>query len=314
MSGTLDRVDTRNDTAGLPDGLIEAIEADGGLWAASDHYLDAPMVVATAREVHARALRLDFRDLALLRDLPEVRYLHLRSDGRPDLTPVASLGGLRALIVETSALRGDLDPFAFPDLAWLLLSLGGKGGQAMLPLLRQGHPGLRHLQLVEVPFRSVEEGAAPFPNLAHLRISFADRLREVGDLRGAAGSLRGLELSLTQMRSLAGIEILDRLEALSMMGGYVADLSPLAALPSLRYASLDTVPGVGLEPLRGHPGIRMLALSLVTDPDLAVLDTLPGLVAVARGPRLSGEPPFPDQRRLPPDDPLRMEWQRATRG
>jgi hypothetical protein len=314
MRGTFARVDTATDSAGLPVSLLEAIDADGGLWAAGDHYTDGPTVVGEVRRVRARALRLDFRDLAILRDLPDVRYLHLRSDGRPDLAPVASLRQLRALIVETSALRGDLDPLDFPELRWLSLSLGGKGGRALLPSVQRGHPGLRHLQLVEVPFRTIEEAASGFPELEHLRIAFADRLRAVGDLRAVASSLRGIVLNLTQLRSLDGIEGLQRLETLSIMGGQVSDVAPIAAMPSIRYLSLDTVPGVSLEPLRGHENIRLLALSLVTDPDLAVLETLPGLIAVSRGPRLAAETRWPDQRRQPHDDPLHREWRRAIAG
>jgi hypothetical protein len=51
----LTRVDLTEDTAGLPPSLIAAIEADGG---------------ACGRR--ATALRLDFRDLALLETLPGV--------------------------------------------------------------------------------------------------------------------------------------------------------------------------------------------------------------------------------------------------
>src|SRR5439155_4721404 len=101
----LERVDLARDSRpGLPPSLIDAIEADGGLWYAGDYYTDAASVVARAREVNALALRLDFRDLSLLEELPNVRYLHLRSDGRPPLDPVAGLKKLRALILGVSAL------------------------------------------------------------------------------------------------------------------------------------------------------------------------------------------------------------------
>jgi len=58
----LERVDFGTDARpGLPPSLVDAIEADGGLWYASDSYTDAGAVVARAREVNALALRLDFR-------------------------------------------------------------------------------------------------------------------------------------------------------------------------------------------------------------------------------------------------------------
>src|SRR5688500_8227780 len=94
----LAQVDLTRDTAGLPPSLIAAIEADGGLWWAGDAYTTADEVVETAHRVGARALRLDFRDLTLLERLPNVRYLHLRSDGRPRVDAVAALPELKALI------------------------------------------------------------------------------------------------------------------------------------------------------------------------------------------------------------------------
>ncbi len=89
--------------------MLDAIEADGGLWAAGDWYTDPPDIVAQAKAAGAVALRLDCRDLAFLDELPDVRYLHVRTDGRPPLEPVASLRGLRALILEVGSLRGTLD-------------------------------------------------------------------------------------------------------------------------------------------------------------------------------------------------------------
>ena len=86
----LTRVDLTRDTAGLPPSLTAAMEVDGGLWSAGDAYTTAEDVVETAQRVGALALRLDFRDLTLLKALPGIRYLHLRSDGRPRLDAVAA--------------------------------------------------------------------------------------------------------------------------------------------------------------------------------------------------------------------------------
>jgi len=313
----LERVDLAKDSRpGLPPSLIDAIEADGGLWYAGDYYTDAASVVARAREVNALALRLDFRDLSLLEKLPKVRYLHLRSDGRPPLEPLAGLKKLRALILGVSALRGELDLAAFPQLRWLYGSLGGKGGEALRESLSRGHPRLEHLSLTEVRARTLDELLHGFPRLRHLRVHFADHLRTLGDLGPVARTLRGLDLDfLVGFRSLDGIEVLKRLEMFRIHGGKATDLTPLAALPSLRYAELDTGPGVAsLEPLRDHPKLRMLALSLVQDGDLSPLATMPELVAVGRGPRLVGEPPFPDLVELPRDHPFRQEFRRAVYG
>ena len=312
----LERVDFGSDARpGLPPSLVDAIEADGGLWYAGDYYTDAASVVARAREVKAVALRLDFRDLSLLEELPNVRYLHLRSDGRPPLGPVAGLTKLRALILGVSALRGELDLAAFPQLRWLRASLGGKGGTALRESLNDGHPRLEHLSLTEVRDRTLDELVHGFRRLRHLRIHFADHLRTVGDLGPVARTLRGLDLDFTGLRSLDGIGALQKLEMFRIHGGKVTDLQPLGALPSLRYAELDTGPGIAsLEPLRGHPQLRMLALGLMQDGDLSPLASMPELVAVGRGPRLAGEPPFPDLAVLPRDHPFRTEFRRAVYG
>lgn len=311
----LERVDPVTDSGGLPGSLLDAIEADGGLWSASDAYTDAERVVERAREVGAVALRLDFRDLSLLQHMPATRYLHLRSDGMPRLDPVSTLSGLRALIVETSALRGEWDPFSFPDLRWLRLSLGGKGGKAVQESLERGHPRLEHLSLTEVPSRMLGELIGAFPRLRHARVHFADRLRTLGPLGSVAATLRGLDLDITAIRSLEGIEVLQGLRALRVHGGRVTDLGPLRALTGLRFAHLDTGVGIAsLEPLRDHPSLRILAISLIQDGDLAPLTTMPQLAAVGRGPRLVGEPPLPDLWALAREDPLRREWHRAMRG
>ena len=312
----LERVDFTTDARpGSPPSLVDAIEADGGLWYAGDYYTDAASVVARAREVNARALRLDFRDLSLLEELPNVRYLHLRSDGRPPLGPVAGLTKLRALILGVSALRGQLDLATFPQLRWLHASLGGKGGEALRESLGRGHPRLEHVSLTEVRDRALDELVHGLPCLRHLRVHFADHLRTLGDLGPVARTLRGLDLDFTGLRSLDGIEVLRKLEMFRLHGGKVTDLQALAALRSLRYAELDTGPGIAsLEPLRDHPNLRMLALSLIQDGDLSPLATMPELVAVGRGPRFVGEPPFPDLDALSRHDPFRTEFRRAVYG
>jgi hypothetical protein len=312
----LERLDLAKEPANsLPPSLVDAIEAEGGLWYAGDYYTDAASVVARAREVGAVALRLDFRDLSLLEELPKVRYLHVRSDGRPNLEPVTRLSGLRALILSVPALRGELDLRTFPQLRWLSASLGGAGGRALQDSLAGGHPRLEHLRLSRAPVRTLAELARGFPQLRYLRVYSSERLRTLGELRPVAGTLAGLELFLTGIKSLDGIEVLQDLEALVLYGGKVTDLRPLAALRSLRYAELESGPGIAsLEPLREHPKLRMLALGPVQDGDLSPLASLPELVAVGRGARLVGEPPWPDLAKLPRDHPLRREFARAVYG
>ena len=240
--GTVDglrRDDPSYVSRNLPPTLATEVEAEGGLWWASDHYLEADQVVEEVHRLGVTALRLDFRDLSLLKELPQIRHLYVCSDGRPLLDPVASLTGLRSLLLLTSALRGDLDPLAFPDLRWLRLSLGGKGGAAVLPSIQRGHPGLEHLEVKETKVRTVAELVAGFPRLRHVRVSWADHLRALGDLTPVASTLTGLSLVLTGIRSLDGIEALTHLEELTVVGGRVSDLSPVEALPALRRTDLQ---------------------------------------------------------------------------
>jgi hypothetical protein len=210
---------------------------------------------------------------------------------------------------------GELDLTAFPQLRWLSGSLGNKGGEALRESLSHGHPRLEHLSLTEVRDRTLDELVHGFPRLRHLRVHFADHLRTLGDLVPVARTLRGLDLDFTGLRSLDGIGALRKLDMFRLHGGKVTDLQPLAALRSLRYAKLDSGPGVAsLEPLRGHPKLRMLALSLIQDEDLSPLTSMPELVAVGRGPRLVGDPPFPDLAALPRNHPFRAEFRRAVYG
>jgi hypothetical protein len=308
----LTRVDTGADYD-LPPSLLERVEAAGGLWYAGDAYTTAVEVITAARRVGAVALRLDFRDLSLLESLPETRYLHLRSDGRPPLDPVAHLRHLQALMLDTGAHRGRLDPLGFPELRWLRLGLGGKGGAAMLTAIERGHRHLEWLAFTEVKARTATELCAGFPRLRVLRIHFADYLRELGRLAEATPHLEKLSLDLTGIRSLAGLEDLTQLETLFVHGGRVTDLEPLGRLPRLRYAQLELSRLTSIEPLRGHPSLRMLFFNLPEGPDLSVLDSIPGLVAVRSTRPFDHRGRWSDLHAIGRDHPLRLEWSRFMR-
>ena len=308
----LRRVDLATEGS-LPASLEAAIDVDGGLWEAGDYYTDPAEIVDAALRVGAVALRLDVRDLSLLEQLPDVRYLHVRSDGRPVLDPIAGLRGLRALLLDTSALRGELDPLAFPELRWLRVGLGGKGGARVLPSIVRGHAALEWLALRETRARSVEELVGAFPSLRRISIHFADYIARLGHLGATTPRLTGINLWLTQLASLDGIEALPELEMLSVVGGQVRDLSPVAAARRLRYARLLVPRTDSIEPLAGHPALRMLELGIGRQPSTAVLDSIPGLVAVGRGRGFEGPISQADLFELPRDDPLRIEWVRESR-
>jgi hypothetical protein len=294
----LKRVDLATDTSGLPPSLIDAIEADGGLWQAGDAYTSADEVIATARRVGARALRLDFRDLSLLGQLPDIRYLHLRSDGRPVLDPVATLTGLRALIIDTGAQRGELDPFSLPELRWLKVGVGGKGGAMMLSALKRGHPALQWLALSETRARTAAELCQGLPSLRSVRIHLADYLHELGPIADFTPNLEKISLYLTAIRSLAGLERLARLHMLSVVGGRISDVTPIAGSRGLRYLQLEMPRLESIEPLRAHASLRMALIRLAPTADASVLDSMPHLI------RVPG---------LDKDDPLRAEWLRVMR-
>jgi Leucine-rich repeat (LRR) protein len=256
-------------------------------------------------------LRLDVHDLAPLERLPGIRYLHVRSDGRPPLDPIASLTGLRALIIETSALRGDLDPLAFADLRWLRIGLGGKGGAAVLPAIQRGHPSLEWLAVGgEIKARVATDFCAGFPNLRVLHIGCSE-LRELGDLAAAAPKLEKVALDFTQIATLDGLSGLQQLETLELRGGRVRDLGPLRSLRRLRYARLELTDLESFEPLRDHPALRMVMLWRGQEPDHSVLASIRGLKAVRLGKGFERWVLWPGLGELPVDDPLRVEWSRA---
>ncbi len=310
----LRRIDLADDTGGLPWSLLDAIKADGGMWFGGDWYTDPEELVAQAHVAGALALRLDCRDLAFLDRLPDLRYLHLRTEGRPPLEPIASLRQLRALIIEVGSLNGTLDLASFPGLRWLRINLGGKGGQAMLPTMAAGHPGLEWLAVSESRSAAVDDVIAPFPSLRAFTIRNADRIRRLGRIDDAGPGLRMLDVEVVGLRSLEGLEGAPGIEALSVWSSPVRDIAPVRALRSLRGARLWTPGLVSIEPLRGLPDLRFLDLVVDGEPDRAVLDSLPSLVAVDRGRQSAAPLPWPELRALESTHPLREEWARLRLG
>jgi hypothetical protein len=222
----------------LPADLMEEVEAGGGFWFGGSYYHSEQQVIEGVAEHGVRSLRLGFSDVAFLRDVSDLRHLWLESDGIVDAGSIGDLPGLRALLLDVRGLRGVLDPFALEDLRWFRAGLGGKGGAMLLPAIERGHPRLTYLSVRETKARTVGELVAGFPALEELRISYADRLRSLGDLAPVAGSLKRLSLHMTQLRSLGGIEVLERLEELTVYAGPLADVSALEALPALRRTDL----------------------------------------------------------------------------
>ena len=305
-----ERVELTTFPGGWPGSLIRAIEDDGGgVWRTGDYYVEPDRIIERVRDVGTRGLRLDARDLSFLVRLPELRFLWLATDGRPVLDPIASLANLEALLIHAGGMRGALDPFALVRLRWLRVSLGGTVGRTIADRLGAGHRNLEWLSVTEVPHRSIAEIVAGFPSLRHARIHFADHLRGPGDLAPVAATLRGLEADITGLRSLDGLEALGELEVLSLAPIPEGSLETVAEMPSVRYANLLRR-DMSIEPLRGHPGIRMIWLTDVTPDALAVLETMPQLIAVG-GTAPGTSMPWADLRT---HEEARAEWFGAIRG
>ena len=294
------------------DASVQAqIEAAGGMWRAGDYYADPETIVATARANGVRALRLDARDLGFLADLPQLEFRELRSDGRANLDPVASLPNLRALLINHSALTGTISLDSHPRLEWLAIKLSGRGGRENLPRFLAGHPGIRHLRLSEVSFTALADFADAFPSLVTLSIHGGERMRSVGDVSSWAGSLERLWMTWVRLRSFDGVEALRRLRCFGASFSRVKTIAPLAELPSLALLSiLDGLPS--LAPLSGKRGLRIARLSMPDDGDLAPLRTWPDLVGLVGRKFLGDDVPVPYLEDLPAEHPLRLEWFEAT--
>jgi hypothetical protein len=221
----------------------------------------------------------------------------------PILDPLACLTGLEGLLLEVRGMRGTFDPLSLPALRWLRIRLGGTLGNALAEQLEDGHAELQWLGLSDVPCTTVTDVVAHLPRLRHLRLGFADHLRSLGDLAPVAGSLRGLELDIIGITTMAGIEVARSLERFALLGSPV-DLGPLADLPDLRYAAIQSA-GTDLAPLRGHPGLRMMWLRDLGPSERAILETMPSLVAVGAG---GAHEAMPWANLQDKDEPHREEW------
>lgn len=222
----------------LPEALVVEAEANGGFWFGGSSYHTEQQIIEGAHEHDVRSLRLVFRDVTFLTEVPNLQHLWLQSDSWVNVASFPALPGLRALLLDVKSLRGEFDPFNFEELRWFKAGLGGKGGAMLLPVIERGHPCLTFLSVRETKARTLAEIVSGFPALQEVRIAYADRLRSLGDLRPVADTLKSLTLHMTKIESLEGIEVLTHLEDLVIFGGPLSDLSPLEGLPGLNHTDL----------------------------------------------------------------------------
>ncbi|QXT40775.1 leucine-rich repeat domain-containing protein [Gymnodinialimonas ceratoperidinii] len=109
-------------------------------------------------------------------------------------------------------------------------------------------------------------------------------MTEVTDLDGLAAfpNLEVLHAQYLEPQSFAPVAGLARLRELAVGSAGLDDLSFVAQMPALhRLLVVNSVQGLDLSPLAGHPGLRALDLRASDGMDLRPLLTLPNLQEVA---------------------------------
>jgi Leucine-rich repeat (LRR) protein len=101
---------------------------------------------------------------------------------------------------------------------------------------------------------------------------------ENGDLTTSdVGHLVSLDLTRSDISSLAGLEDLVFLEAVTLTENQVDDLGPLSAVRNLRHLDADHNQVTDLRPLRGLRSLTFLDLAYNHLSDVSVLSSLPSL-------------------------------------
>jgi Leucine-rich repeat (LRR) protein len=233
------------------------------------------------------------------RELPELReLLFIESPLMPDAGSMDNLTGLESLYAAGahSDVRIALDRLPVNSL-WQL-SIPRWATQSVLPLAKL--TGLRQLSVEMYPVDSVEP-VSELHNLTYLRISHGKgwaslrscvQLEEAHliDVRMANlrrwntwKRLRHLVLTGSGLKSLAGIEAMERLETLTLIMITAQDLSPIRELPNLREVTFRYVRGCrDLSGLAGLPELRRLTIdqAVGSDRDIVHIETLKPLAAL----------------------------------
>ncbi len=222
-----------------------------------------------------KELDLGFNPLAHLRPLAALAALDsLNLDGAAlDLTPLASLAGLRRLSVRHNLLD-DLRPLAaLTGLTELdigdnhIRDLGPLAGLTRLEVLRADRNGiadlwpLASLADLEALYLGVNRvrDLQPLAGLERLRMLRLDgnRLSELHPLSGLKG-LADLDLSSNAVGNLGALAGLDGLRRLDMRGTAVGDLRPLRGLASLAWVHVGGSRIEDLSPLDGLEGLTVV--------------------------------------------------------
>lgn len=217
-------------------------------------------------------------DVGFLRELPGLREVRLLGSFEDD-TAVAGIDTLEVLWLQTGSQRA-LDLRGLPRLRDLLVSwarpVDGVDGLALL----------RELEVHDFRGSSLRWLGAK-PELRFLRIDTSRRHRfDVSGIEGCTG-LERLWVNGGTIEGSRAFAALVRLRELALHGAKVPDLSFVSALPALAELELESVGSLAsLQPLRGHPGLRSVAITgstTVEDGDLSPLTTMPRLVSAPIG-------------------------------
>lgn len=278
--------------------------AAGGQWVAFG-MPDPDELVAEIRAKDVRSLHTYHRDLAFLREVPQLEFLTL-SDPQ-DVAPVHDLPRLRSLSM-SGTWGGRLDFTRMPNLRsfWALETPKDGGG---IDTLRAGHPSLESLAIG----RNRSEDLTPFAALRLRSLGISGGLRSLDGASALAETLVRLSLdSAPNLVSLAGIDQLQNLQVVQIDGlRHITTVEWAARLPNLRLLDVFDQKAVeSLGPLRGHPSLEFITFGRVKDLDLEPLTQVPHLKLILTGPyrwnRDLAE--FPYMHNLPADHPARAEY------
>lgn len=278
----------------------------GGEWIA-DPWAEPSEVIAEARARGVRALKTPGKDIAFVRQLPELEFLSLGDCG--DVSPALELSRLRGF--QAASWDGTIDANAWPMLERFAAGEPPRDGGGVETAY--SHPRLRSLGLGR--FLGTDLAPITAPRLEELNLA-ASRLESLSGIEQHADTLELLSLdSVPKLASLRGVEALARLEVLAIEGArLVTTLEDAAKAPALRLLDIFDQKGIeSLAPLAGHPTLEFVTFQRTGDMSLDALFEIPNLRMVLGPPRSRWNRDIHDlpfMHDIPEEDPRQVEYTR----
>lgn len=281
----------------------EEIDA-GGRWVAFGDP-DPDELVAEIRERNVRSLVTFQGDLGFLLEVPQLEYLVVSGNPR-DVSPIHDLPNLRRLMF-SGTYGGRIDFTKLTRLEWFAVNECPKDGG--IDSLFDGHGTLRALSISRWRFADLR----PLAALRLRSLGLSGGLTTLAGIDAQAETLERLDLDgMPNLLSLAGIEVLKRLEVLALEGlRNITRVDWVQDLPSLRLLNIFDLKEVeSLGPLGGHPSLEFVTFGRVKDLDLEPLSRLPKLRLMLTGQYRWNRPPtdFPMIGDVPRDHPDRLAY------